>query len=409
MRGPPTPLAAILALQVACAAGSDAPIFVLRDSSGITIAESAAPLWGDSTAWALDSVASLSIGIEDGDPRYTLSNVGWPRRLTDGRIIVPNTTNGIVNVYSADGEYLTAFGGRGGGPGEFEYIRYLWADPGGTIHVYDDDRGTLTAFSPEGDLLHTERIESTGSYYGLFLGWFADGSFGLTKNVGGGSIVPGARERRDSLAYEWHNPDGSLLRVHGVGLANRRFRASDGQSFIDPFSPRFAVATFQDVVAVGSGEFPEIHLLGNTGDTVRIIRWQAPEPQLTTGEFRRFGTDMIDSAFQGRWAFERPRYRRFFSEGLVEQRYPYYVAFLWDELGCLWVRRYDWVKDNNWTGRRWNTGPGEWWVFANDGQWLGSVHVPDAVDPAQIGSDFVVAIHRDELDVQRVRVYGLRR
>jgi hypothetical protein len=62
LRRPSIPLATILALHTACAAGSDAPLFVLRDSSGITIVESAAPLWGDSAPWVIDSVATLSLG-----------------------------------------------------------------------------------------------------------------------------------------------------------------------------------------------------------------------------------------------------------------------------------------------------------------------------------------------------------
>ncbi len=375
---------------------------VVRDSAGVTIIENTRPVWGDSIAWTIDSIPIVSIGIEDGDRRYTLSRVRWPRRLTDGRIIVPNTLSGVVNIYTAEGNYISTFGGRGGGPGEFEFIQYVWADPGDTIHIYDDTRGTLSVFSSEGDLLQTGLIESTGYYYGLFLGWFADGAFGLTKNIGE-RIVPGPREWRDSLAFEWHNADGSVVGVNGGGVANRRF-TSDGRRRIHPFSPRFAVAAFQDVVAVGSGEFSEIHLLGNTGDVVRIIRWQAPDPHLTDSEFRRFETEMIDAAFPEN---DRARYRRYLAEAPVARQFPHYVAFLWDELGYLWVRRYNWTKDNNWTGRRCNTGPGEWWIFANDGRWLGSVHVPDAVDPAQIGPDYVLAIHRDELDVERVRMYEL--
>ena len=136
------------------------------------------------------------------------------------------------------------------------------------------------------------------------------------------------------------------------------------------------------------------------------FRWHAPDPHLTDSEFRRFETEMIDAAFR---EGDRARYRRYLAEAPVAGQFPHYVALLWDELGYLWVRRYDWVRDNNWTGRRWNTGPGEWWVFDPDGRWLGSVHVPDELDPAQIGPDYILSIHRDELDVERVRLYKLMR
>lgn len=145
------------------------------------------------------------------------------------------------------------------------------------------------------------------------------------------------REWRDTLAFEWHNGDGSVVGVNGVGVANRRFTASDGRMRIHPFSPRFAVAAFQDVVAVGSGEFAEIRLLGHTGDVVRIIRWHAPDPHLTDSEFRRFEKEMIDAAFR---EDDRPRYRRYLAEAPVARQFPHYVALLWDELDVERVRLY---------------------------------------------------------------------
>ena len=55
------------------------------------------------------------------------------------------------------------------------------------------------------------------------------------------------------------------------------------------------------------------------------------------------------------------------------------------------------------------SGPGDWWVFEPDGRWLGTVRMPEGLDLSQVGEDFILGTHRDDLGVERVRLYGLTR
>ena len=108
---------------------------------------------------------------------------------------------------------------------------------------------------------------------------------------------------------------------------------------------------------------------------------------------------------------ERPIFRRRLAELAGTHQFPHYAALLVDELGYLWVRQYRWRTDNHWTGSGslMTSGPGDWWVFEPDGRWLGTVRMPEGLDLSQVGEDFILGTHRDELGVERVRLYGLTR
>jgi hypothetical protein len=46
-------------------------------------------------------------------------------------------------------------------------------------------------------------------------------------------------------------------------------------------------------------------------------------------------------------------------------------------------------------------------VFDPDGRWLGGVETPVAYRIYQIGADFLLGRHRDDLGVERIRLYEL--
>jgi len=53
--------------------------------------------------------------------------------------------------------------------------------------------------------------------------------------------------------------------------------------------------------------------------------------------------------------------------------------------------------------------PTTWEVFSPEGVWLGPVRMPARFTLLDIGSDFVLGVFRDGLDVQHVQVLRLHR
>ena len=74
----------------ACGGDSSPRQFVTRDSAGVRIVESSAPAWANGDGWTVEANHLASIGVEEGEPKYILAYAWRPRRLSDGRIIVPN-------------------------------------------------------------------------------------------------------------------------------------------------------------------------------------------------------------------------------------------------------------------------------------------------------------------------------
>jgi len=64
-----------------------------------------------------------------------------------------------------------------------------------------------------------------------------------------------------------------------------------------------------------------------------------------------------------------------------------------------------WVADYSFPGH-----PAEAWsVFDTSGVWLGKVATPGGFEIFEIGADYLLGVYRDDLTVEQVRLYGLRR
>lgn len=388
----------------ACGGDSSPRQFVTRDSAGVRIVESSAPAWADGDGWTVEANHLVSIGVEEGEPEYILAYAWRPRRLSDGRIIVPNRIGDVIKIYDAGGTYLSEFGGEGGGPGEFEYISNVWTTGGDTILVSDGRRATVSTFSPTGDFLSSTMLPRS-EIDGSVLAWFEDGSF-LAHRMTNPFIQPRPQVSRDSMELRWYGADHALVRVVGLLGGFRRYKFSDGSDHLFPFSPRLMWAPASDRIVVGNGDHPEMQVVSR-GGLVQLIRWRHAEAELGGTEVREFEQMLTEDLEEN----ERPVLRRRLAELAGTHQFPHYAALLVDELGYVWVRQYRWRTDNVWTGSAYlmTTGPGDWWVFEPGGAWLGTVRMPEGLDLSQVGEDFILGTHRDELGVERVRLHRLIR
>ena len=92
-------------------------------------------------------------------------------------------------------------------------------------------------------------------------------------------------------------------------------------------------------------------------------------------------------------------WRDMFEEMPRHETYPAYRSIRADREGRIWL------EDSR--------GPGDetrWWtVFSPEGHALGRVRMPDGFTVFEIGSDYVLGLVRDELEVERVRLHRLTR
>lgn len=69
-------------------------------------------------------------------------------------------------------------------------------------------------------------------------------------------------------------------------------------------------------------------------------------------------------------------------------------------------RGYLWASDYRRPG---DDGPRRWAVFDGEGRFLGPVETPSRFAVYEIGSDYVLGRHADEMDVERVLLYRLEK
>jgi len=113
------------------------------------------------------------------------------------------------------------------------------------------------------------------------------------------------------------------------------------------------------------------------------------------------GPEQLEAYIQGRLRTAPPErhaeIRRSLEDMPVPETMPPYGGILGDEDGNLWVGA-------------WTTYPEvaeSWEVFDPNGVWLGTVRTPPRFDPRAIGSEWILGVEQDDLDVEYVVVYPL--
>jgi 6-bladed beta-propeller len=98
----------------------------------------------------------LRIGSAD-DPDAGFSRIGSVAVDDEGSIYVFELADSKIRVYGRDGTFLRAIGGKGRGPGEFEYLRRFGV-MGDTVWTIDIGLRRITLFDRSGTVLSTGTI-----------------------------------------------------------------------------------------------------------------------------------------------------------------------------------------------------------------------------------------------------------
>ena len=394
---------AIVVALAACSGDDDAPRVTRRDSARILIVESRAPAWTEAGTWTVDSAPRLSIGAAAGADEYQFHLVRGVLRLPDGRIAVGDGGSGQVRFYDSTGVFLNAIGRRGHGPGEFgQSVMRVWRGARGDIVVEDGGNRRLNVFSEAGWFIRAvqlQRLESSPAISPL--GLFDDGTIlaVVTNPRRDDGAATGSPVEHPQLLYLQYADNGLMLsqvrRMRGSPTYAYTHRGSLNRSRL-PFRESALHAVLGNAVAFSTGLADEVEIWSQQGDHEGIFRWEgARRPRVKDVWERYFDESMKSLTLAGRDA-----YREFYSLDLpLPDRVPALERLLADADGNLWAKRYL---------LPWESRP-EWDVLAPGGEWLGTVRTPAGLTVIQIGSDFVLGTHRDDLGVERVRLHTLRK
>lgn len=417
----PAVLPAVL-LAVACGASDPAPTAVeVHDSAGVTIVVNPGVHMADSTAWVIDTAAAVRIGVVDGPEEYTIGRLAGLLHREDGSILVADALAENIRVFNADGNFVQRVGGKGEGPGEFTWLSAMYPYAGDSIVVLDHESsranvldGTLAygrRYRPT--LLETRATPPFTSH--RLQGFFADGSSLFSDYLNGCGAARMEGFCQDSVAFFRADGEGNTLARFGSFVYSRRFSrrgrppGEPNVALSEPFPQAFWEVRGSRFYYADARHF-EVRVFRADGSLERVVRVRATAPGYDRAAVlhERSAADSaedperaaLDRAFTAlRGSFELPDTLPWFSDMLV------------DAEGNIWLRQY------SPPGLHAGTLP-RWLIFDPEGHLRWSVRTPYSflrntapyarLKP-QLGRDQVLAAARDELGVESVMVYPLRK
>lgn len=358
-------------------------------------------------------VPEVTIGVFDGPEEYIFGDIVSIAMADDGTIYVMDRQAPALRVYNADGTYRTTFGRGGEGPGEYE-------QPDGGLNVLSDGRVVLRdpgnariqVFSPEGESLDTWRIRG---------GFFTSSRMVVdTEDRSHAQILvdPEASVSDWRMGLVQVNPDGTsgdTLVLPDTPWEEPTIEATrdDGEGNTSmsvsnvPFAPQEnAVLSPSGFFIHGISEDYTLNLLRTDQPPLRIVKVYEPVP-VASGE----RSEEEARAIRG-MRYTDPTWR--WNGAPIPEVKPPYDRFYAGDDETIWVRVHTaavQVEDTMYDPTDPDAVPDEWReptvydVFLEDGTYLGPVNAPDGFSrwtQPVFTRDWVLAVVRDELDVQRV-------
>ena len=382
---------------VACG-GEPSGHFTVRDSAGVAIVESYGQAWRPDDTWSLEEELLLRIGTVEGHPAYQLHDVQGVVRLHDGTLVIANGGSNEIRFYDERGRRDHSVGRDGDAPGEYRRISGLGAGPGDSLWVYDYGTRRFTVLTNEGEFVRLVSLGATLSAPNA-IGRFTDGSFAVKEQWSSDlhdEWQPGLTRGAAAVIRLFSSGSGfdTVATVLGreVFLSDENGRAVMGAPL---FARASSAAVSESDVYVGDQEVFEIFRYSAEGELSQIIRVPDTDLRITETEI-----DFVIQRDLARVPESRhPMVRSHLESMEMPPTRPAYGRLHVDEEGNLWAAE----------PTRYPYPARSWTVFDPEGKLLGVVMMPDRFRLQQAGSDWVLGVWRDELDVEYVTLHRLRK
>lgn len=406
-RGLPLWAAVALLAFAACdpSTRADAGDAIVRDSAGVRIVQNSAPAWGEGEAWSLSQEPVLEIGVLEGEVPYMFSGIRGVRRLADGSIALLDGGSFEIRIFNADGRHVRSMGRQGEGPGEFQFPAGL-ETIGDSIVVWDARTRRGSMYSVDGELVRTFGLDDSRDEIRFpdLRGVFPDGDLLAAASPPiDGRVRTGPRWSTDLLVR--YSPDGLAPTVLGEVETVQCDPARDGECAFLAYGALGGFLLQGDRIHVSRPDRNEVRVFDGDGELVSRFHGAAAPQPVTEAMKDEFRAAVVAGGDPSR-AAER---REYVSRASFADVVPAFLDFRVATDGHVWVREYR-VEDapfGYFPAFPPRDDPYRWTVYAPDGILLGDIEIPMDFEIGEIGPDHVLGVHRDELDVQRVRMYEL--
>jgi len=382
----------------------------VRDSGGITIVENTEAAWSDRSAWRLGADPTISIGSGiGGDSALQFANILGVHRLPKGGIALLDAWAPAVVFLDASGSHVGRVARRGTGPGEFPTRSVRGSFTCGTDSIYVVVGQNIAVYVGPGEYVRTFALEQPANVRTCSSGsLFAETQYGSWRSSAGMFT--------DSTVLVAFNLDGSRRSVIDTlprQISNWMLGPEGAGYSVAPFSPTLSATSSGRLLATGLGDRFEIEIRDSSGAVVRLLRVPGLERPVGSSEVDAF-LQYVLNPWRGN-ADERQQLEQKVNAA-IDQLLPAFAELRFDADGNLWARAFDNLDAVAFYDYS-RFGPGierptlvhlrRWMVVDPDGRYLGVVETPPNFTVYEIGSDHILGVWRDELDIQYVREYPL--
>lgn len=351
------------------------------------------------------------IGGYDERAGHALDDVVDATRLSDGRIVVAQQRSAELRVFSAEGAYLTTWGGEGEGPGELQHILDVQRLRGDTLVVLSARPG-VTVYDSTGSFVRSTRLSTySGDFIPCRIGegnWriLPDGHLGtiLEDNFGalsgGCPPTPSDGWRTSGLVARRSVPNPTL---DTVGLVPATERTGTNYRV---FGGSLLVAWAPERAYLGDTTADSILVTNLRGDRIGAI----PAP------FDAVAIPLSSMEQERRSQVVGPGVVRWGDSYQYPTHFPRFGRLLVDAEGYLWVMAYpvadspieSWRLDRPY-GDYVEEGGSRWAVVDSTGARVASLRTPPGLFVFEIGADEVLGLVKDDLGVATVTAYAISR
>jgi hypothetical protein len=361
-----------------------------RDSAGILIVENALP--NAVVPLKLSAKPLITIGSADGVPGELLHEVRDAVRLRNGGIAVANGGSQQILIYDSAGSYVRTVGGRGAGPGEFRALSWIGEVAGDTVVALDGVGHRMSYFLPTGDFARSFQLPRPPDIYAFDPVDVLDYGTFLFRDTRRQAVTVGSIQRTRA----------TLVRVTATGVIGDALDTVFDATLVGnppgpprtflQHAPRSAQATFDGGFYHAPGDRYEIVHYSTTGVRLRLIRLARPARPVDDAVRRAYDAE-VAARFAARPI--HPELKTAIDNPTFLETLPAHGRILASRNGWLWVQVYSLISDT----------PTEWDVFDPRGHYRGAVELPARFSPTDIGTDYVLGMWRDTLNVEHVQLW----
>lgn len=372
---------------------AQSPGVTVRDSAGVRIVESSAPL-ASGRVPRLGGRPELQVGEGLSGGAAAFGKIAGVVLLTGGGVAVADEHTGQVKVFDAQGRLRQAVGRTGDGPGEFRAFGTLQRLPGDSVLVYDPRLVRVTVLDAGFTVARTEPL-ALGGVPGIGrVHRLSDRTYLVTVASLAGPDGPKGYVDLE-IDVRRYDPASRRLRPVARSPGRQVFRNPRGALVNAPVLRTASVAFHGDRVVLGNGASWVISEYAANGTLARSVRRSGVDLRLSDDRYRR-----VEQAILARFGSNdgvAQRWRRAFAEVPRPDRVPAYRRVVAASDGALWVEVFTLGGE----------APDGWSVFDPAGRYLGDTPVPAGFELWGVEGGRAYGVFRDEIGVEYVRVYRL--